>query len=153
MDLQRELDTGFPASRARRTTLLLIADTSPGATRAARACIELARAIDADVVVVHVHERNAWLDGTGDFKTLDEAEQFVTRVAEQIHRADVRARAEILTVRTGHKAAALRATACRDGIDLLVVAVPKTSRWRRRPGCGFLDGLVRESSRPVVAIA
>ena len=148
-----ELDIGTRSPRVRPTTLLLIADPSPEAGRAVGACIELARALEADVIVLHVHERNAWLVGTGDFRTVDEAKQFVTRVADRVRRAEIRARAEVLTTRTGRRAAALSDAASRGDIDLVVVGVPRPSGLRRVLGTAFVDGLVKRSSRPVLAIA
>jgi|SRR5579864_3046595 len=98
--------------------LLLAVDGSSHSRRAVPIAIELATPFHGEVFVLHAAER---IRGQAGVTTSPEAEQLVTSVVEQLHKAGVTARGEVHHVPMGHAAADIVDTAKAQGSGVIVM--------------------------------
>lgn len=145
-------DTGAWTRTGERTRLLLVADRSASSGRATQAAAELARAMDLEVFVVHIHERNPYLEGTGDFATTKEAEAFVSAILNRLETLEVTARGEVLTTRTGRAAEALVNAAASLGASLILMGRGRTSGLMALIARSPVEKVIKRSGTPVLAV-
>jgi nucleotide-binding universal stress UspA family protein len=81
----------------------------------------LAKAFDADVLVVHMRERIVTSVATLEKETIPESFQFGEKIVRQLVKAGVRARSDIDSARPEHLAAFILAKADEFSADLIVV--------------------------------
>src|SRR5712691_11235563 len=83
--------------------ILLAVDGSDHSKKATAAAGEVARGLNADVFVIHVHE----LGVAAPVETPAEAEDLVEGVVQELHQAGVKAEGQATTARSGQAAPAI----------------------------------------------
>jgi nucleotide-binding universal stress UspA family protein len=101
--------------------ILVAVGGSEDATETVPVVIGLARAFDAEVVVVHMRERIVTSVATIEKETIPESFQFGEEIVVQLVKAGVKARSDIDSARPDHLAAFILAKADEFSADLIVV--------------------------------
>jgi nucleotide-binding universal stress UspA family protein len=101
--------------------MLLAIDGSEPAKRAAEVAADLARKIRAEVVVVHVKEREVTWAGGVDLESSGEAQDLVDDVVRTLKDTDVSARGEVHHAVYGRAARVILEAANDNSADLIVM--------------------------------
>jgi nucleotide-binding universal stress UspA family protein len=101
--------------------MLLAVDGSEPAKRAAEVAADLARKVHAEVVVLHVKERDVTWAGGVDLETPQEAHDLVDATIRALKDLGVSARGEVESSVYGRAARVILETAAHSGTDLIVM--------------------------------
>src|SRR6266540_770925 len=101
--------------------MLLAVDGSEPAKRAAEVAVDLARKTHAEVVVVHVKERDVTWGGGVDPETAEGAHDLVDETVRTMKDREVSARGEVHVSVYGRAARVILETANEAGADLIVM--------------------------------
>jgi nucleotide-binding universal stress UspA family protein len=103
------------------TKILVAVGGSEDASETVPVVTGLAKAMDAEVLVVHMRERIVTSVVTLEAETIPESFQFGEEVARQLVKAGVKARSDVDSARPEHLAAFILAKADEFDADLIVV--------------------------------
>jgi nucleotide-binding universal stress UspA family protein len=101
--------------------ILLAVDGSEPSRRATEVTADLARKVRAEVVVVHVKEREVTWEFTVELETSEEAQELVDGTVRTLKDAGVSARGELHNAVFGRAARVILETADAAGADLIVM--------------------------------
>ncbi|HEV2036752.1 MAG TPA: universal stress protein [Candidatus Dormibacteraeota bacterium] len=101
--------------------ILVAIGGSEDASETVPVVVGLAKALDSDVLVIHMRERIVTSVATLEAETIPESFQFGEEIVRQLVKAGVKARSDIDSARPEHLAAFILAKADEFGADLIVV--------------------------------
>ena len=101
--------------------ILVAVGGSEDASETVPVIVGLAKALDADVLVVHMRERIVTSVATLEAETIHESFQFGEEIVRQLVKAGVKARSDIDSARPEHLASFILAKADEFDADLIVI--------------------------------
>lgn len=133
--------------------ILLAVDASVHSQRAADTVASLAPKLEAEVVVLHCHERDlVGRAGLIDFETPEEVEQLTGGVAEKLRAAGVKADVRVEVVHFGQVPRRIVEVADEIGADLIAMGTRGESDLEALLIGGVAHKVIHLSRRPVLVV-
>jgi nucleotide-binding universal stress UspA family protein len=130
--------------------ILLAVGGSEDAGQTVPVVVGLAKALDAEVLVIHMRERIVTSVATLEAETIPESFQFGEEIVRQLVRAGVKARSDIASARPDHLSTFILAKAAEFSADLIIVGSHHAHGLRDRMFGDIGKALVHGARCPVL---